>query len=133
MMLCQRSGAPDAETGFDWRTGRYTWSSNKVFGDWINFFMGMKSDGSIVPNAMSMDDEMARVAFAQGAFGMLVGGVWVQSGWQKTNPNFQHYSLVALPYMGTDVASYFYRTPGGVGFAVSGQTKHTDESWLWFD
>jgi ABC-type glycerol-3-phosphate transport system substrate-binding protein len=133
MMMVQNSGHPDAQTGFDLREGRYTWASNPVFLDWITFFMGMKEDGSIIPNAMSMDDEMARVAFAQGKFGMLVGGVWNQSGWQKTNPDFDDYIVAPLPYQGPEQASYFYRSPGGKGFAISSQTKHPEEAWLWFE
>ncbi len=133
MMMVQNSGHPDAATGFDLRVGRYTWYSNPVFLNWITFFMGMKQDGSIVPNALSMDDEMARVAFAQGKFGMLVGGVWNQTGWQKTNPDFDDYIVAPLPYEGPQQKSYFYRSPGGKGFAISAQTKHPEEAWLWFN
>jgi ABC-type glycerol-3-phosphate transport system substrate-binding protein len=132
MMLCQTSGAPDAPGGFDLRTGTYSWAANPVFGNWIKFFMGMKSDGSIFPEAMSIDDETARVQFATGKFAMLVGGVWVQSGWQKTNPDFTEYTVVALPHADPKPTSYFYTTPGGVGFGVSSQTKISDEAWQWF-
>ncbi len=132
LMLCQTSGAPDAQGGFDLRKGSYTWSSNPVFLDWINFFMGMKGEGSIVPEALSIDDETARVYFATGKFAMLIGGVWNQSGWAKTNPDFTDYSVVSLPHLGEKPDSYFYTSPGGVGFGVSNQTKIPDAAWLWF-
>ena len=132
MMMCQTSGTPDAQTSFDLRTGTYTWASNPVFLDWITFFMGMKRDGLIVPDVMSIDDETARVHFASGRFAMLIGGVWVQSGWTKTNPNFTEYTVVGLPHEGPVPTSYFYRTPGGVGFGIASQTKLPDEAWLWF-
>jgi ABC-type glycerol-3-phosphate transport system substrate-binding protein len=132
LMLCQTSGTPDAQGGFDLRTGTYSWASNPVFGNWIKFFMGMKVDGSILPDAMSIDDETARVQFATGKFGMLVGGVWVQSGWAKTNPDFTGYTVVALPHADAKPTSYFYTTPGGTGFGISNQTKLSDEAWMWF-
>ena len=133
MMMVQNSGAADASTGFDARQGKYVWASNPAFLDWINFFMGMKQDGSIIPNALSIDDEMARVQFAQGKFGMLVGGVWNQTGWQQTNPDFKDYIVAQLPYEGPTQTSYFYSGPGGKGFAISAQTKHPEEAWLWFN
>ncbi|MHB0871173.1 MAG: ABC transporter substrate-binding protein [Chloroflexota bacterium] len=133
MWMVQNSGAADAGGGFDSRTGRYVWSSNPVYADWIEFVMGLKEDGSIVPNAMSMDDEMARSAFAEGRFAMTVGGVWNQGGWEKTNPDFKDYMVVDLPHQGTQKDSYFYRSPGGQGWAISAQTKHPEEAWLWFE
>ena len=132
LWMTQNSGVADAGGGFDARTGRYAWASNPVYGDWIKFLMGMKEDGSIVPNAMSMDDEMARAAFAQGKFAMTVGGVWNMSGWKQTNPDFQDYMVVNLPHEGPEQASYFYRSPGGKGWGISAQTKHPYEAWLWF-
>ncbi|MCL5962522.1 MAG: extracellular solute-binding protein, partial [Chloroflexi bacterium] len=133
LQMVQNSGAPGGNSGFDAREGKFTWASNPAYLDWITFFMGMKQDGSIVPNAMSMDDEMARASFAGGKFAMLIGGVWNQSGWQKTNPDFKDYAVAQLPYEGPTQASYFYRGPGGTGWAISAQTKHPEEAWLWFD
>jgi len=132
MWMTQNSGVADAGGGFDSRTGRYAWASNPVYGDWIEFLMGMKEDGSIVPNAMSMDDEMARAAFADGKFAMTVGGVWNIDGWAKTNPDFKDYMIVDLPHQGPEKASYFYRVPGGQGWGISASTKHPEEAWLWF-
>jgi ABC-type glycerol-3-phosphate transport system substrate-binding protein len=132
LMLCQTSGCPDAEGGFDMRTGLYSWGSNPVYIDWFKFFMGMKQDGTIFANAMSIDDETARVNFATDKFGMLIGGVWVQSGWQKTNPDFTDYTVVALPHQSVKPTSYFYSSPGGVGFGVSNQTRNADTAWQWF-
>ncbi|MBI3980151.1 MAG: extracellular solute-binding protein [Chloroflexi bacterium] len=133
MLMVQNAGAPGGISGFDARTGKYTWASNKVYADWVKFFLGMKQDGSIIPTAMSMDDEMARAAFAEGKFGMLVGGVWIQSGWTKTHPDFKEYAVVDLPYQGQDRGSYFYRSPGGRGWGISAYTKHPEEAWLWFN
>ncbi|HVC35137.1 MAG TPA: extracellular solute-binding protein [Chloroflexota bacterium] len=131
LMMCQTSGTPDAQTGLDLRTGTYTWAANPVFLDWIKFFMGMKQDGTIITEAMSIDDETARVHFATDQFAMLIGGVWVQSGWTQTNPNFTDYSVVALPHQDAKPTSYFTTSPGGVGFGVSDQTKLSDEAWQW--
>lgn len=133
LMMTQTSGAPDAQAGFDLRSGTYTWAANPVFLDWITFFMGMKSDGSISPDVMSTDDETARVNFANGKFGMLIGGVWVQGGWTKTNPDFTDYSVVSLPHQDVKPTSYFYTSPGGVGFGMSSQTKVSDAAWEWFN
>src|SRR5579883_3212304 len=132
MMMCQTSGTPDAQGGFDLRTGTYTWASNPVFLDWIKFFMGMKQAGLITPDAMSIDDETARVNFANGKFAMIIGGVWNQSGWAKTNPDFTDYSVVGLPHQDVKPTSYFYTSPGGSDFALSNQTKLSDQAWQWF-
>lgn len=132
LMMCQTSGVADAQGGLDLRAGSYTWSSNPVYLDWISFFMGMKQDGTIIPEALSIDDETSRVYFATGKFAMLIGGVWNQSGWTKTNPDFTDYSVVGLPYLGEKPASYFYTSPGGIGFGASSQTKFADEAWQWF-
>jgi len=133
LMMVQNSGAPGGNSGLDAREGKYTWASNPVYLDWIQFFMGMKQDGSIIPNAMSMDDEMARAAFADGKFAMLIGGVWNQTGWAQTHPGFKDYAVAQLPYEGPEQASYFYQSPGGTGWAISSQTKHPEEAWLWFE
>jgi ABC-type glycerol-3-phosphate transport system substrate-binding protein len=133
LWMVQNSGAADAGAGFDARVGKHVWASNPVYGEWIEFFMGMKEDGSIIPNAMSMDDEMARAAFADGQFAMTVGGVWIQSGWEKTHPDFKDYMVVDLPHQGEEKASYFYRSPGGQGWGISATTEHPEEAWLWFE
>ncbi|MBI2953004.1 MAG: extracellular solute-binding protein [Chloroflexi bacterium] len=134
LWMTQTSGATDAGSGMDTRTGQYVWGTNPVYGNWIKFFIGMKDDGSIVPNAMSMDDEMARAYFADGKFGMLVGGVWNQAGWAKTHPEFKDYMVAPLPRdaMAKD-QTYFYRVPGGWGWGISSKTKHPEEAWLWFN
>jgi ABC-type glycerol-3-phosphate transport system substrate-binding protein len=133
LWMSQTSGATDAGSGMDTRTGKYAWGTNPVYADWIKFFMGMKEDGSIIPNAMSMDDEMARAAFADGKFAMIVGGVWNQSGWAKTHPDFKDYSVAPMPTEGLAPESYFYRVPGGWGWAISAQSKNQEAAWLWFD
>jgi ABC-type glycerol-3-phosphate transport system substrate-binding protein len=136
MAMVQNSGAPGGVDGnsFDLRTGRYTWAANPVYLEWINFFMGMKQDGSIYPNAMSVDDEMARQLFAQNKIAMLIGGVWNQTGWAQTNPDFKDYTLVNLPFQGPTQESFFYRSPGagGTAFGISAKTKHAEAAWKWF-
>lgn len=136
MEMVQNSGAPggiDANS-FDMRSGSYTWASNPVYLQWIKFFIGMKQDGSIYPNAMSIDDEMARQLFAQNKIGMLIGGVWNQNGWAQTNADFKDYTLTNLPFNGPVQSSFFYRSPGrgGTAFGISGTTKHAEEAWQWF-
>ena len=61
-----------------------------------------------------------------------IGGAWVQSGWKKTHPTFDDYVVARIPSKSGDPESYFYRSPGGISWAVSSTTKHPQEAWEWF-
>lgn len=130
-LFVRGAGAPGGATGMDYRTGTWTYATDRGYVDVIDLLLSWKSKGYVYPYAMSTDDETARVAFEQGKFGMTVGGVWNQSEW--TQHGFTDYSLMTLPAPSLPLKGYFYTVPGGVYLAISATTRHPDEAWAWFD
>lgn len=116
--------------GFDYRVGKYAFSTDRNWEDFINLFLEWKQRGYFYPNAMSITDETARAYFEQGKFGMIVGGVWNQPEW--TTHGFTDYSLTTLIGPTTTRKGFYYHTPGGQEFAISAKTKYPEESWQWF-
>jgi ABC-type glycerol-3-phosphate transport system substrate-binding protein len=117
--------------GPDYRTGKWTFGSNRNYQDFIEVLLEWKKKGYMYPNSMSASDEAARAAFSRGQIGMTVGGVWNQPTW--TASKFTDYSLVALVPPSQPLQGYWYKTLGGQWFAITSQTKHPDEAWAWFD
>lgn len=117
--------------GFDYRVGKYTFSSDRNWEDFISLFLQWKQKGYFYPNSMSITDETARAYFERGKFGMIVGGVWNQPEW--TTHKFTNYSLTTLVGPTTTRKGFYYHTPGGQEFAISAQTKYPEEAWQWFN
>jgi ABC-type glycerol-3-phosphate transport system substrate-binding protein len=117
--------------GLDLRTGKYTLSSDRNYGDVIRLLLEWKQKGYIFPDAMSTSDEVSRVDFANGKYGMTIGGVWNQPGW--TTRQFTDYQLTTLVSPTSTPKGYFYYTPGGQLFGISAKTKYPEEAWTWFN
>lgn len=117
--------------GLDLRTGKYALSSDRNYEDVIRLLLEWKQRGYIFPDAMSTSDEVSRVHFANGKYGMTIGGVWNQPGW--TQRNFTDYHLTTLVSPTSTPQGFFYYTPGGLLFGLSAQTKYPEESWAWFN
>lgn len=118
--------------GFNQRTGQYDFYDNPVYHQAIDWFKTMKSEGHILPQSASVDDEQIRFLFAQNKFGMLLGGIWVIAGWQQTNPDFKDYTMDHSPFINTTTAKGAYYTgPGGTNFGISAKTKYKDAAWKW--
>ena len=117
--------------GLDYRTGKHAFSSDRNYADFIALFLDWKKKGYFYPNSVAVGDEAARVLFTQGKFGMTIGGVWNQGGWQKQN--FTNYNLTVLPAPSASTKGYYYSSPGGTNFVISAKTKTPDQAWAWFD
>ena len=127
-------GAPSgAATGMDYRVGKWTFGSDRAYGDFLDLFVEWKKRGFFHPNSMSLSDEAARAFFERGKFGMTVGGVWNQPEWTKDK--FTDYSLVTLPSPGATPLGYYYTDPVGTGAfaAVSATSKKADQAWQLLD
>ncbi len=116
--------------GFDYRVGKYTFSSDRNWEDFLNLFYEWKARGYFYPDSMSITDETARAYFERGKFGMIVGGVWNQPEW--TTHGFTNYGLTTLIGPTKTRKGFYYHTPGGQEFAISAKTKYPDEAWQWF-
>jgi ABC-type glycerol-3-phosphate transport system substrate-binding protein len=124
-------GASSNWTGMDMRVGKWTYTTDRNYMDFIQLLLEWKKRGYFYPDAISITDEVSRAYFERGKFGMTVGGVWNQAEW--TQHNFTDYSLMTLPSPTTTPQGYFYKTAGGQLFAMSAKTKNPDEAWAWFD
>lgn len=114
----------------DLRTGKYSMSSDPAAGEFLNTFKGWKDDGLFFPSSMTIDDETARVYFAQGQFGMTVGGVWNQPGWAKDG--FTDYSITTLLTKTGTPKSFFFSSPGGTFWVANAKPKNPDGAVAWF-
>ncbi|MFI9553826.1 ABC transporter substrate-binding protein [Nonomuraea endophytica] len=121
---------PGFPGGLDPRTGKFTRSTDRVVSDFLTLFLEWKTKGFVVPNALSVDDEISRQHFARGKFGMIVGGVWNQPGW--TELGFTDYSVTTLITPEAQQKSFFYHGPGKYSLAISASTKNPDQAWEWF-
>lgn len=125
------AGSPCNASVPDYRTGKWTFGTDRNYLDFIQLLLEWKQKGYIYPNAISATDEAARAAFSRGQFGMTVGGVWNQAEW--TTDAFKDYSLVGLVAPTQQLQGYYYKAPGGFWLGISNHTQHADEAWAWFD
>jgi ABC-type glycerol-3-phosphate transport system substrate-binding protein len=113
------------------RAGKYTLASDRNYEDFINLFLEWKQKGYFYPDSMSNTDEIARVNFEHGKFGMTVGGIWCEPEW--TTHKFTNYHLTTLPSPTGTPKAFYTHSPGGQQWAISAKTKHQEESWQWFN
>lgn len=130
-VFVRAAGSPGGSAGPDLRTGKYTFGSDRNYVDFAELLLTWNRKGYFFPSSVSISDEIARAYFERGKFGMTIGGVWNQAEW--TQHGFTDYSLTTLVGPTEKRAGYFYSSPGGSLMAVSGQTKHADHAWAWFD
>ncbi len=117
--------------GLDQRVGKYTLSSDRNYEDFINLFLEWKQKGYFYPDSMSQTDEIARVNFEHGKFGMTVGGIWCEPEW--TTHGFTNYHLTTLLSPSGTPGAFYYHTPGGSVWSISAKTQHPEEAWQWFN
>ena len=125
------AGSPCNGSTPDYRTGKWTFGTDRNYLDFINLLLEWKQKGYMYPNSISATDEAARAAFTRGAFGMTVGGVWNQAEW--TTDTFTDYTLVGLVTPTQQLQGYYYKTLGGIWLGISAHTQHPDEAWAWYD
>jgi ABC-type glycerol-3-phosphate transport system substrate-binding protein len=127
------AGSVGGTNNLDYRVGKWTYSTDRNYADFIGLLLDWKRRGFIFPTAMSASDEQARAFFAQGKFGMIVNGVWSQAAWKESK--FTDYSLVTLPTPTATPQGYFYYGQGSSArmFGISAKTANPDEAFAWLD
>jgi multiple sugar transport system substrate-binding protein len=85
VMLAETAGAHGGE--MNWKTGQYNYASDEWIAA-IDLILAMKSDGSIFPGTVSIDNPGARGRMPQGLSAMIFQGPWNIPIWQKQNPDF---------------------------------------------
>jgi multiple sugar transport system substrate-binding protein len=102
-MLAEIAGLPNAGNagganagGIDYRTGEYTFTDPRMQAA-IELLLQIKSDGSIYPGYLSLNDATSRARMPQRVAGMIFDGPWDIPAWPAINP---HYDFdIALPPM----------------------------------
>jgi ABC-type glycerol-3-phosphate transport system substrate-binding protein len=127
------AGSVGGTNNLDYRVGKWTYSTDRNYADFIGLLLDWKKRGFIFPTAMSASDEQARAFFSQGKFGMIVNGVWSQAAWKESK--FTDYSLVTLPTPTATPQGYFYYGQGSSArmFGISAKTANPDEAFAWLD
>lgn len=128
-VMIRAAGSPGGQDGLDLRTGKYSFSTDRNYLDWINLILDWKKKGYFYPSSLSISDEISRAYFERGRFGMTVGGVWNEPEW--TDHKFTDYSLTTLIGPQQDPKGYFYSTPGGISIGLNAKTKHAEDAWKW--
>lgn len=121
--------SPTAAFNMDYRTGKYTMSSDPLATEFLELMVSWKNDGLFFPSSMTIDDETARVYFAQGQFGMTVGGVWNQPGW--ASDGFTDYSITTMIGKTETPKAYFYSSPGGKFWVMNSKPENPDAAAAW--
>lgn len=128
-VMIRAAGSPGGDGGQDLRTGKYSFSTDRNYLDWINLITEWKNKQYFYPSSLSISDEIARAYFERGRFGMTVGGVWNEPEW--TSHKFTDYSLTTLVGPDPTPKGYFYSTPGGISIGLNPKSKHLEDAWKW--
>ena len=118
----------------DYNKGRYVYD-HPAFEQWFNHLIDMREDNSIFPQSVAVDDEQARVLFAEGKFAMYNSGVWSPGSWKSTNPNFKEgtdYIAISVPSATGKRRSFMHTSGASAAYAISSQTKNPEEAWKVF-
>lgn len=129
-VLVRGAGTPGGSDGLDFRTGKYTFGSDRNYADLIQLILEWKSKGYFFPTSLSSSDEISRAFFERGKFGMTVGGVWNQPGW--TAHKFTDYTVTTLIGPEETPKGYWYSSPGGVNLGINAKAKNPEAAWKWF-
>jgi ABC-type glycerol-3-phosphate transport system substrate-binding protein len=121
--------------GWNWMDGKYDISTDECANAALEGLLTLRDDDLLHPEtvAMAIDDEAARVLFAENQFAHLIAGNWVIGGWASTNPDFKDFRIIALPVAGVaEPGGSFNSAPGARWFGISSDTEHPEESWEFF-
>lgn len=123
------AGTPGGYNLPDYRTGEFTFGTDRNYADFIELLTEWTTKGFLSPDALSATDEVSRANFASGKYGMTVGGSYVISPWVEAG--FTDFTVTTLISPTAKKAGYFQSTPGGFMLGVSSDTKNADAAFSW--
>lgn len=124
------AGSPGGFNTVDYRIGRYTFGTDRNYADVLELFKDWHALGYFHPDSLSATDEIARVSFATGKFGMTVAGSYAISPW-ITNNDFDDFSITTLIGPEEDRRGYFSSVPGGSMLGVSADSTQPEQAFQW--
>ncbi len=134
-MMFQFFSARDAIVwGFDYRTGKHAYPSNKYYQKMWEFLGQMRDEKLILPESASLDVDSINSLFAEGKAAFTQTGLWQINNWRRTNPNFTDYTVIAAPLFGEKPQYTIGVPPGDTGtpWYMGKTTKHPDQAWEWY-
>ena len=123
-MFAEIAGLPHAGD-IDYRTGEYTFTDPRLEAA-IELLLQVKSDGSIYPGYLSLNDATSRARMPQRVAGMIFDGPWDIPAWPVINP---HYDFdIALPPMPDNRKPHYlaYQEVGANSPFLYAKSKHKD-------
>ncbi|MFC5649713.1 ABC transporter substrate-binding protein [Paenibacillus solisilvae] len=117
---------PQAASGFDYKTGRYEYSSSAIV-DSFNYLTQLKADGSILPSSYTLKSTEASALFGQGTAAFLIDGrarMWIV---KRDSPDIQ-LGLASVPTKDGSKPTYFYVSSDPSGYLISSSSKHAKEA-----
>ena len=110
--------------GFDYKTGKFDFSSHKKFFD---FWVDVYRDGSMFPGAVTLGVEQMRANFAQGNVAMMIDGNWMTTQYATNIPTEVNWEAAPLPlFEGTPRAKDYMTCD--ITFAIAANGKNVEQA-----
>jgi multiple sugar transport system substrate-binding protein len=97
--LAQVAGAKSGTGDVNWQTGEFAYTSDEYQAA-IELLLALKSDNSVFPGSLSINEADARSRTAQGAAAMVLAGEFCSALWVRDNPDFK-FKVAAPPITGS--------------------------------
>lgn len=95
--------------------------------EYVALYKGLKDDGSIHPNSVSIKAPEARALFAQGQAGFIVQGCWAIPIWRADNPDFE-FGVMNIPVPDEGRKGYIAAGAPKAWMGISKNTKYPKET-----
>lgn len=113
-------------TYFDFSQGKYNLSAYKP---WLQFFIDMRSDGSIFPSELYLTNNIARMKFAEGDIGMMFAGSWDPSVFDTQFPAKCDWDVAEPPVLDeAHKGSGALTMQMGYDWGIYAKTKHMSQA-----
>jgi multiple sugar transport system substrate-binding protein len=108
------SGSSGGGLDISYKTGQFNYTTDQYLAA-IDLLLGLKSDGSVFPGSLNLNDAQARAQFPQGVAGLIIEGIYNISIWKDQNPGFAfEVASQPAPNSGTPVPIAY--DPGGAEY-----------------
>lgn len=105
LTLAELAGAIGGE--MNWKTGLYNYTAPEMQAA-VEMLLAVKSDGSIFPGFMSLNDQTSRARMPNRVAGMIFDGPWDIPAWQQSYPQY-NFGIAETPTPHGKWAPYSYQ------------------------